>query len=283
MKRLSGNGFTIVETLMVLAVSGVLFISSVAMVSGQQSKAQFKTSVTDITSKIQSTINEASTGYYPTGTTVFHCKVSGSKISIVGGAPTAQGQNTDCVYLGRAMMLGIPATDPQEYIIHTVVGLKKNPANPTKESVTFGDAQAVPIFLNNPGGIHRDISETHALLYGLRVLWMRGGTSDTKLAGVAFVMNPSQASYGGGGDSQLKSGSTGVSIIPIPSGSSDTGLNAANGASRITSTLRSNGPFLDSARICFTDGGDRSAIVSIGNSGGGSSVEYTIYPSKDCT
>ena len=62
---------------------------------------------------------------------------------IVSGAPNPQGGNEDCMYLGRVMMFGIPDTDPQEYMLDTVVGLRQDPGSPTgKEALTFAQARA---------------------------------------------------------------------------------------------------------------------------------------------
>lgn len=62
MKRGVAGGFTIVETMIVLAVSGVLFISMVGVIQGQQNKIQFKNSMTDVVSQVQSIIGQVSTG-----------------------------------------------------------------------------------------------------------------------------------------------------------------------------------------------------------------------------
>lgn len=284
MKHLSSGGFTVVESLIVLAISGALFVSTVAVVSGQQAKAQFRSAMTDITSKMQSTINEAASGYYPPSAP-FKCNGSGGggNMTITSGNPNPQGGNEECMYLGRAMMFGIPDTDPQEYIVHTVVGLRQDPDSATgKEALTFEQARAEPV-ANQHGGINVDLSETKILQYGLKIKWMRGPLDSQPLAGVAFVMNPSQASYGTG--SELQSGATTVSIIPIESNNSDEdGITRDRGIDQITDTLQNGAPYMESARICFENGATgQSALMTIGGAGGGSTVDYQIYANTNCT
>jgi type II secretory pathway pseudopilin PulG len=45
MRRESSGGFTMVETMIVLGITGVMFVSMASMISGQQSKARFKSAI----------------------------------------------------------------------------------------------------------------------------------------------------------------------------------------------------------------------------------------------
>lgn len=290
MKRLSGNGFTIVESLMVLVVSGALLASVTVLITGQQGKAQFKSAMTDVTSKLQQTINEASTGYYPSGTP-FSCQQSGATFfgyTVTAGA-TEQGANEDCIYIGRAMMFGVmPKGDPETYLTHTIVGRKQN-STTGREVTSFTEAGAQAV-AGQGGGISVDLSEENGLLFGLKLKWMRqtGGAAFWPASGIAFVMNPGNASYGGGGGGQLQSGAQQVTVVPILSGNfSETGRTKSGGVTDIWVTLDGwtllglNGR---EVRMCFESGTtEQSGLVKIGSSGGSSAIDYTVYPNTDCT
>ena len=68
--RFNGNihaskaGFTIVEVIIVLAVSSVLLVSALSLVGGQQKKAEFTQALSDIQSQIDGVMNNVATGYY---------------------------------------------------------------------------------------------------------------------------------------------------------------------------------------------------------------------------
>ncbi|MBI3624088.1 hypothetical protein HY218_00480, partial [Candidatus Saccharibacteria bacterium] len=57
-----GNGFTIVESMIFLAVTGTLMLVAFLMINGKQAQAQFATGVRDFNSKIEDIINDISTG-----------------------------------------------------------------------------------------------------------------------------------------------------------------------------------------------------------------------------
>ncbi len=137
MKRGVAGGFTIVETMIVLAVSSVLFISMVGLIQGQQAKVQFKNSMTDIVSDIQATIGQVSSGFYPSIGSNFKCE----SVPAVGGNvpqiratwdPGKPGANDDCTLMGQAIMFGVcNINDTEKYTIQTLVGLRQTSAGKT--------------------------------------------------------------------------------------------------------------------------------------------------------
>src|SRR6187551_190361 len=100
------SGFTIVETLIVLAVTGGLFVAAAAMISGRQTRTEFEQSVRKIHAQIQQTINEASIGYYPNKNN-FSCAAGGSGPIITAASPASQGQNEGCMFLGKVMQFQV--------------------------------------------------------------------------------------------------------------------------------------------------------------------------------
>lgn len=110
------GGFTVVETIIVLAVSAALFIAATILVAGQQNQVAFQQGIQEMQSVIQETINQVSAGFY-TNRGNFKCTIAGAGITITPGA-AQQGSNTGCTFMGKAMEFGVQGSSPQQYIIY---------------------------------------------------------------------------------------------------------------------------------------------------------------------
>jgi prepilin-type N-terminal cleavage/methylation domain-containing protein len=113
---LKTQGFTVVEVLIVLAVTSILFVMAVLLVSGQIQKAEFSTSINEVRSQIQQVMDNAATGYYAQ-TTKFTCLRGNESLVIIPPDGTqARGTHNGCVFMGRALQFGVSsdaATDGQ--------------------------------------------------------------------------------------------------------------------------------------------------------------------------
>lgn len=186
-KHPEGNsGFTVVETLIVLAITGVMFVAIVGVVSGRQAKTQFNQAANNITSEIEQIISEVQSGYYP-DTGKFNCH---------GTEGIAQGTNKDCASLGKLVQFGI---NQDTYKIDTVAG--------KRYAADFGDAEP-----------YLDASSTQnkRLTFGLTLKWMRASGSDVVSFGVIseFAGTGSGAMYG----------SQSINIVPVASSIVNTGV-----------------------------------------------------------
>lgn len=299
MKRCASGGFTLVESMIVLAVSGVLFISLASMVAGQQSKARFRASMTDITTQIQSQVNEVSTGFYPNGGD-FRCQsVSGNPVASNG--VSALGENADCTFLGRAMMYGIPGTDPEEYRIQTLIGLRRTLMG--REPLTLREARTQVLARGNTYNnvtTWPERATSKSLQQGTRVAWMcnRGGfgascSGGSRIAGFAIVAAPNQQ-LSLNANNAVESGTIVPSIIPIPkpTASANPGVSEREGVDLIIRSLggppfgtpiatdASDGPI----RLCFVSGtSNQSGLVTIGMNNSTTSIDSIILNSADCT
>lgn len=251
------RGFTIVEVLVVLAVTGALFISAATIISGRTNRTQFEQSINEVTAQIRLTINEVSTGFYPNASN-FRCERNGAGIRITSGN-AQQGTNADCIFLGKVMQFGVADTDPQQYTIFSVAGLRTDTQG--NEITNLNTARVIAPTGTTPNV--PDASDTKNLQYGLRATKMYVDTVSNPIGAVGFIS--SQAQYNG---AQISSGSSQVGLVPIANSSLD--VSATNAAQTIDSNLSgsqlnpSSGVF-----ICFASGGtSQSGLVQIGGSGG---------------
>src|SRR5665213_1601811 len=79
---LGSQAFTIVETLIVLAVSALILIASLKLVAGQQAKTQFYLASHDIQTRVDAIIDNVTDGFDPI-TKDFGCVPTATGPSIV--------------------------------------------------------------------------------------------------------------------------------------------------------------------------------------------------------
>lgn len=110
------RGYTIVEVLIVLAVSGAILASSISVFSGRRGATDFSQAMYDLQSKFQSYANSASSASLPSGE-AYTCQVGslmpdGKVYPVLRLAPAGSSDTTsqDCIYLGRAIQI-IPGID----------------------------------------------------------------------------------------------------------------------------------------------------------------------------
>lgn len=120
-RRIFGqHGYTIVEVLIFLAVSALLFGSTMVLLAGRQAKAQFTNAVRDFETRILDVANDVSNGYYQSPGDI-RCNAIGSiTVSESGGE---QGANKDCILLGRVIKLGYGSgQEGEKYGVYTLIG-----------------------------------------------------------------------------------------------------------------------------------------------------------------
>lgn len=270
----SERGFTIVETLIVLAVTGALFLSAVILVAGRQRQVEFSQAANDIQSVIQETISQVGTGYYA-NTGNFTCNGTSGTVSVSPGS-ASQGTNTGCIFLGKAMQFAVKSTDPQQYRTYTLAGVQDN----TGSLASAKPIAIAPGLATNSTPSYPDASTRGELRSGLTVKWMRytSGAATTNIGAVAFVSGLGQ--YNG---TQLLSGAQQVSLVPITSTSiNNTTVSTVDAINNnlASSPVSPNG----GVQICFQSGGtQQSGLVTIGSSGRELSVTLAIKSSGDCS
>lgn len=266
-RRRSSGGFTIIETLIVLAVSGLLLVSAVTLVAGQQRKVEFSQAAMDIKSSIEQVISDVGAGFYANPGT-FSCSVAGGNVSISAAAGTQQGSNNGCIFMGKAIQFGVQGTDPQQYVIHTVAGLQDNTG-------TLLSAKPVAVDLDSA----RDRRELRNGLRAVSMTYEEAGIS-RDIGAVAFV-----SSLGSRDSSdQLVSGNQQVMVVPVDNTGKVPDTTVAGAVSGINSQLRNAKPNPASGvRLCLTSGGGRSALITIGKDGSSLAVRLDYKNSGDCS
>jgi hypothetical protein len=207
MKRVVGPaGYTIVETMIFLAVSAVLFVSASVLIAGRQRRTQFATTVREFSSKIQSVYGSVSSGYYnTTGSATCTLGAGKTKINTLKSGGGAQGTNGDCMYLGKVIVS--PQPNSSDFRIISLVGLRRatSPLPHEVQNLTEAD----PTLYTDPEAI-----DTYRLAGADFISVKADGALYSGIAtSVAFI--GSLASYNIA--NMLKSGAGYTSIYTVPS------------------------------------------------------------------
>lgn len=277
MRQARSSGFTIIEVLIVLAVTGLLFLSATALISGRTSQTEFDQSSRDFRQQIQNAITQVASGTYDN--TTEGCMISGSSLSFTG---TNQGQGTDnsCIFIGDILQFGLGSN--QSGINTYVLGGQRIQAN---GSQVTGLSNALPTLVET-GSNQPDVVPS-SLEYGLHPYTNNGKSSmnySTDGGGTyspigAFALVYSFAQYTSG---NIKSGTQQINVVPIVGTS--LGETTAQLKAAMKSTLR-NGTSPDNSSgtqvtICAQGGGaNQYALVTIGggdSSGSGNNGQLSV-------
>jgi hypothetical protein len=231
-------GYTILEVLIVFAITAGLLVTAMTYTAGQQSKNQFIQGINDIHAEINDVINNVQTGYYA-NVAGFSCSASSTGPDIQTGS-TSKGANDACTFIGRAMHFRVDG-DPSRYNIYNIAGLRLrfNTLQPVR---SYAEAFPTAIY---PGASTNttvpDNAQKITLAYGLRAAYIRYNTNQTANA-VAFVTDVA------GNNTQT------VNLFPIVA-SNNTAGSVADSIDNVASFSDANKNPNGGVAICFQSGG----------------------------
>jgi hypothetical protein len=198
------RGFTVVETMIFLVVSAMLFAAASRIIGGAQRRAEFNVGIRQFQGQIRDIINDVSTGYYPYRSNV-GCRVSGGALdfSVAGD----QGTNSDCIFIGRVIQFApndTPGPDDESLRILTVAGRRQiTVAGQGRDVTSLEQSMTEPIINAN---------EEMVIPNGIEVKWVRyNGMSDVGAVGLFTNFTKYNNNTG-----VLESSARNVNVIPVP-------------------------------------------------------------------
>ncbi|MDB5166054.1 MAG: prepilin-type N-terminal cleavage/methylation protein [Candidatus Saccharibacteria bacterium] len=270
-------GFTIVETMIVLVMTGFILGSAIIMVNGRQNRTRFQVAIGQMQAQMYQIINEVSNGYYPNQNQLQCQAFTTGKPKITSGG-TSQGGNHDCVFLGKVVQFGQGATTDQQ-LVFPVAGRRLIGGTGSQEVTKLSEAQPLAIANTGvPGDSQVDLSEATTMASGLTVadMWINNNKSQ-KANALAFYS--SFAAYEADAVS-LKSG--GISLEMYNVGNLQVGTSGKNQA--VSAVNNNSVTKIKQADICLASGTtNESGLLTIGNmSGGDLSVKLSIFSGTTC-
>jgi prepilin-type N-terminal cleavage/methylation domain-containing protein len=159
MINVQNEGYTILEVMIVIAISASMFLFVSVTFSGRQQQVQFTQAVRDFDSSLNDIVNDVSTGYFPKNDTrTCELTVVDPRPEFNTVAPSDLGANDDCVSIGKVIQFSpqfSPAldNDNDQYLnVYSVAGLRNDDSGKTpvsiEDSVPTADPDAQTLLLN---------------------------------------------------------------------------------------------------------------------------------------
>jgi hypothetical protein len=312
------HGFTVIEVMIFLAVSGAIFISVITLMSGSQNKTEFNTAITEFTSQLQSIVGNVANGYYLSQQN-FTCtpNPTGNPTSptmayfISGGSGTPRGTSLGCTFIGEVIQFHF-ASDAANagYIVYPVVGNQYNPptSTPGPSNLNVTDlTQAAPVALYDTTDdpvkasiIDSEIDTIQEFTYGITVHPSGMGWADSSITTIpandtCSINNVNLVCTGAIGFFTTFNGSQSVQVIPIPGSTlaqdypivvneinslqNGTGNNITGVYGSFNTVSNPDG----GVEICLDSGTDsESGLITIGGVNSPTAVTLQKYSQKGC-
>lgn len=241
-------GYTIIEVMIVLAVSGVIFLIAANFINGKQARTAFNQGVNGMASRIQDVIEQVTDGQY--SDIPFNC-AAGTPLSISDtGSTNTQGTNTGCVFIGKFFQFDSASNPPSSYNIFSLAA---------NRSATSLDGSVTPVRSNSGSPQTVDLTIRQNIPQNLTisstgVTITAGGNTYPNIYGFGFAQSQGTP---GAVSGTYASGAQTISLVYVPNLTS-----AVNETGAIT-TITGNVTTADSAAFCLTDG-LRYAQISVG-------------------
>jgi len=272
-RSFSIGGYTVVETLIFLAVSSFIFISAVMLISGRQARTQFQTGVRTFETQLADIANDVATGYYQNPSVTSGCSGTGGVLSFSGANP-GLGENLDCIFIGTVVKFGDGGNN-EKFTQFTMAGLRQSGG----DNVT-SLGQAKPTVLDNNAGAF----ETKDIGSAIRVACISVGSGpctdgDTQNAAIGFFTTFEGATLtgAGGGAVQADVINYGAAVT--------TAQTASNAAVEINKPAHYVSPTLNPRiTICLIGGSNQYALVRLGGNASSSlAVTSEIKEGTSCS
>lgn len=262
--RTSG-GYTIVEVMIVLAVSGALFISVVAMFSGRIASSQFRQAINTYETDVQDTISDTANGFYDSENV--SCSVNGGGNYVISSGASTPGTNRGCVFAGKFLIPVMNSGVIKETVVTTLVGKQfRSGGTIAASSIAESEPEVLPASV---GAKQVDISYVHE--WEMRIERIRSlGPGNPNLDAFGFLSPVS-----GGVQEVTTTSSSGVVLY----GHFGTvGVSSRDAIANQISSFTNFAPLPDGLVICISDAGntDRTAAMRIGENKSQTGIVTTV-------
>ena len=209
------GGYTIMELIIVLAVSTLILGSAILTINGSTARTQFAASMRDINSKTQDWINDVTDGFTGGDPASYYCTITGSPTArpyLI--SPRITNPKPDCVFIGKVLQLttgpttcgNCEANQDSKIYVYALFGQRlKNGALID----TMSDALPTPMIgpwrppvpkdyrTADTGFDNLDLTETYSILNGASVVKISGSPVSSGLFGFFNSFNGSAISSNG--------------------------------------------------------------------------------------
>lgn len=200
-------GFTIVETLIFLAISALMFVLAVSTMAGKQQTTEFSTAVDTFQSKFNQVLSDVSNGNYPELNQNISCNERGTYPPAITTLRSSSTPNGSCTIVGEIIAFTNTTVGSQpSYSVFPVFGRNYNsstlPGSSSQLATTISEAQPY---------ISSSFTQNVAMPFGLTI-YNKGIMANGNHYGAFGIF--SFTSFDG--SSTTGSGASHVELFPIP-------------------------------------------------------------------
>jgi len=169
--RKSPGGYTIIEVMLVLAISSVMFVGVLGIFGSRRQGVEFSQAIYDLQSKIRQFSTQISAGNF-LETSSYTC-TQNPTTQRPALSPGTGGTNTnqDCIYLGKVLL---PVPSSSDIYVYDILGLRNIHSGLTDTGVsvqTLSDARPEPAGSLSAGGTFTYLfSDKYTLPNGVKIL-----------------------------------------------------------------------------------------------------------------
>ncbi len=271
----SKKGFTIIEVMIVLAVTMVLFFMATQFISGKEQYNTFKISINNLQSEFKQILDNVANGYYPPQN--FSCTPgNNTPPTIISSSNSSQGSNWGCIFLGDAVQV-----QPSRLVKYPIIGNNNNSTGSNATSLINDSSSAAISPLIEPS--------YYQYTNGLTAVCMQVSFNSVSnsCSNVPSRNGNSAPIVGFAVGIGAVSSQSNQALQMIPISGSNLNISQANFISDFNPGPN-NSHFnaqilLGGIQICFASGGsNNSALFQIGGAGSVNNVTYFIYNNRTC-
>lgn len=241
-------GYTIIEVLVVLAVSGVMLTAAIVLVGGLQPQTQFSQAAYDLQSRIDTEVRGVGSSLFPR-VDQYSCSASSGSPTLTAVAPGShtEGTSQDCIFLGKVLRVEI---GNGKLFIYSVLGCRTTPCSTGIPASSFN--QTTPTVAHQLDEIYDHDNPV------LQVISAKDADDNTDITLTGFYNNLSNASTSTSYSSQASASV--LSKAYSYSGDVQVCIGESGCSPKI----------LTKWTICLADyGKQKTALLSVTNSGSG--------------
>ena len=254
--RVYPRGFTIVEVLIVLAISGVIMVATLPFISNKQNNTQFTVGIRQIQNQLQDILNNVSTGNVTVPASVnYSCTSSNGAGPVINSSTLSNlGTNFGCQYIGMGIYF-----DKNSMQIIPIIGQKYSDSNLTKVT-SLASAKPCPMIIFTNGC--SQVNGASTINYPSSITMSKySNTIGTGLVAIYTITSIS---------SDVSNGSGGVDLLNL-------GLNASIGTGIPNSGNIQANTYNQPIDICFNSGtNSNSGVIHLSPKGNPTSVDLDI-------
>ena len=254
-------GYTIVEVMVFLAVSGFMFVVAATFINGKQANAQFRQGMNETNQAVQTVMNDVINGFYPVNSN-FKCDADATHPPNPHGGSNTQGENLGCTFLGKVIQFDAAdntgARDGAHYNIYSVAGRQYAPNSTSVGPKNF--TEAMPVAVDEPD---INLTEYDTIKWGNTVSAMYSVDSLGNYTPIgAFGFFNGFGNFDGAGTLQSGASSAQVAIVPV--------VQLGNKEKVVTDNIPNITTPLSNPKIviCFNGANGLKASITVGGNNG---------------